>query len=295
MAWIGDPFLPPLRVYVYEMPKKSTYDLLTLFRNTYRETSNLTSNGSPEALNWVTDRPAWKRSEGRDHILPVHHPWSFKSVRRYMKNAIGCYQLWTPQGTEYKLGWTNQVADALSRKAELAAFKCEEVAATSRVTSTLPHCIRDGLEKGPVRSLLHQAKEWKTRLGSRMGSCFLLSPSLNFMLMLKRLAAKWEKAMEEEKLYATTTGLYRLPFLIARGRSGKVLVGLIKERCGGCVGFDDGGSMTTKVASIIHNEEWVWPNSRCAITREIIAGTAPSLVPDPSAPDSVRCCGSDPR
>ncbi|KAG5555245.1 hypothetical protein RHGRI_012695 [Rhododendron griersonianum] len=27
--------------------EKFTYDLLTLFRNTYRETSNLTSNGSP--------------------------------------------------------------------------------------------------------------------------------------------------------------------------------------------------------------------------------------------------------
>lgn len=46
---------------------------------------------------------------------------------------------------EYKLGRTNQVADALSRKTELAAFKCEAVAATSRVTSTLPHRIRDGL------------------------------------------------------------------------------------------------------------------------------------------------------
>ncbi|KAI8523450.1 hypothetical protein RHMOL_Rhmol13G0074600 [Rhododendron molle] len=43
----GHPFLPPLRVYVYEMPKKFTYDLSTLFWNTYRETSNLTSNGSP--------------------------------------------------------------------------------------------------------------------------------------------------------------------------------------------------------------------------------------------------------
>jgi hypothetical protein len=52
---------------------------------------------------------------------------------------------------EYKLGRTNQVADALSRKAELAAFKCEAVAATSKVTSTLPHRIRDGLEKGPAR------------------------------------------------------------------------------------------------------------------------------------------------
>lgn len=37
----------PLRVYVYEMPSKFTYDLLWLFRNTYRDTSNLTSNGSP--------------------------------------------------------------------------------------------------------------------------------------------------------------------------------------------------------------------------------------------------------
>ena len=67
---------------------------------------------------------------------------------------------------EYKLGRTNQVADALSRKTELAAFKCEAVAATSRVTSTLPHRIRDGR---PARSLLHQAKECKTRI-SRMGS-----------------------------------------------------------------------------------------------------------------------------
>ena len=52
---------------------------------------------------------------------------------------------------QYKLGRTNQVADALSRKTELAAFKCEAVAATSRVTSTLTHRIRDGLEKGPAR------------------------------------------------------------------------------------------------------------------------------------------------
>jgi hypothetical protein len=46
----GDPYYPfgaPIRVFVYEMPNKFTYDLLWLFRNTYRDTSNLTSNGSP--------------------------------------------------------------------------------------------------------------------------------------------------------------------------------------------------------------------------------------------------------
>lgn len=36
-----------IRVYVYEMPDKFTYDLLWLFQNTYKETDNLTSNGSP--------------------------------------------------------------------------------------------------------------------------------------------------------------------------------------------------------------------------------------------------------
>ena len=60
-------------------------------------------------------------------------------------------------------GPTNQVADALSfrRKIELVAFKCEAVTATSRVTSTIPHRIRDGLEKGPAISLYFapQAKE----------------------------------------------------------------------------------------------------------------------------------------
>lgn len=44
----GDRFdLSVVRVYVYEMPAKFTYDLLWLFRNTYKETVNLTSNGSP--------------------------------------------------------------------------------------------------------------------------------------------------------------------------------------------------------------------------------------------------------
>ncbi|KAJ9185603.1 hypothetical protein P3X46_005215 [Hevea brasiliensis] len=168
----GDPYYPlefPIRVYVYEMPRKFTYDLLWLFRNSYRETDNLTSNGSPvhrlieqhsidywlwadliapeserllksvvrvrrqeeadlfyipffttisffllekqqckalyrEALKWVTDQPAWKRSGGRDHILPVHHPWSFKSVRRYMKNAIWLLPDMDSTGNWYKPG-----------------------------------------------------------------------------------------------------------------------------------------------------------------------------------------------
>ncbi|XP_024021205.1 probable arabinosyltransferase ARAD1 [Morus notabilis] len=168
----GDPYYPlsmPIKVYVYDMPSKFTYDLLWLFRNTYKDTSNLTSNGSPvhrlieqhsidywlwvdliapesqrllksvvrvdrqeeadlfyipffttisfflmekqqckalyrEVLKWVMDQPAWKRSEGRDHILPVHHPWSFKSVRRYMKNAIWLLPDMDSTGNWYKPG-----------------------------------------------------------------------------------------------------------------------------------------------------------------------------------------------
>ncbi|KNA10182.1 hypothetical protein SOVF_146750 [Spinacia oleracea] len=169
----GDSYYPaasmPIRVYVYEMPSKFTYDLLWLFRNTYKETSNLTSNGSPvhrlieqhsidywlwadliapeservlknvirvhkqdeadifyipffttisfflmekqqckalyrEALKWVTDQPAWKRSGGRDHILPVHHPWSFKSVRKFMKTAIWLLPDMDSTGNWYKPG-----------------------------------------------------------------------------------------------------------------------------------------------------------------------------------------------
>ncbi|KAL2329247.1 hypothetical protein Fmac_022674 [Flemingia macrophylla] len=168
----SDPYYPlslPLRVYVYDMPRKFTYDLLWLFKKTYADTSNLTSNGSPvhrlieqhsidywlwadliapqserllnsvvrvhrqedadlfyipffttisfflmekqqckalyrEALKWITDQPAWKRSGGRDHILPVHHPWSFKSVRRYVKNAIWLLPDMDSTGNWYKPG-----------------------------------------------------------------------------------------------------------------------------------------------------------------------------------------------
>ncbi|MBA0647052.1 hypothetical protein Goklo_014963, partial [Gossypium klotzschianum] len=182
MEWLrGDPYYPmsmPVRVYVYEMPSKFTYDLLWLFRNTYRETSNITSNGSPvhrlieqhsidywlwadliapeserllknvvrvvkqeeadlfyvpffttisffllekqqckalyrEALKWVTDQPAWKRSEGRDHIFPIHHPWSFKSVRRYVKNAIWLLPDMDSTGNWYKPGQVSLEKDVI--------------------------------------------------------------------------------------------------------------------------------------------------------------------------------------
>lgn len=59
---------------------------------------------SKEVLKWVTDQPAWKRSEGRDHILPVHHPWSFKSVRRFMKKAIWLLPDMDSTGNWYKPG-----------------------------------------------------------------------------------------------------------------------------------------------------------------------------------------------
>ncbi|KAF8412778.1 hypothetical protein HHK36_000748 [Tetracentron sinense] len=181
-----------LRVYVYEMPDKFTFDLLRLFRNTYRETSNVTSNGSPvhrlieqhsidywiwadliapeserllknvmrvhrpedadifyipffttisffllekqqckalyrEALKWVTDQPAWKRSEGRDHILPVHHPWSFKSVRRFMKKAIWLLPDMDSTGNWYKPGEVSLEKDLILPyvpNVELCDAKC---------------------------------------------------------------------------------------------------------------------------------------------------------------------------
>lgn len=63
---------------------------------------------------------------------------------------------------EYKPGRTNQVADALSRKSELAALRLEGLAAISRLQGTIPDQIKEGLEHDSMaRSLMKMASEGK--------------------------------------------------------------------------------------------------------------------------------------
>ena len=65
---------------------------------------------------------------------------------------------------EHKAGRTNQVADALSRKAELAAMTLMAHTAQSRITSTVRERIKENLAKDPVaQTILNLAKEGKTR------------------------------------------------------------------------------------------------------------------------------------
>ena len=45
---------------------------------------------------------------------------------------------------------SNQVADALSRKAELASNKLEEIADMSQLKGAIPERKKEGLEKDPV-------------------------------------------------------------------------------------------------------------------------------------------------
>lgn len=51
-------------------------------------------------------------------------------------------------------GQSNQVADALSRKAELASNKLEDIADMSKLKGAIPERIREGLEKDPVAQTL---------------------------------------------------------------------------------------------------------------------------------------------
>lgn len=64
---------------------------------------------------------------------------------------------------EHMAGHTNQVVDALIRKADLAALKVLASLSSSAVTTTIKERIKESLEKGPMtRSLVKLVKEEKS-------------------------------------------------------------------------------------------------------------------------------------
>ncbi|KAJ7970903.1 Retrotransposon protein, putative, Ty3-gypsy subclass [Quillaja saponaria] len=65
---------------------------------------------------------------------------------------------------EHKAGKSNQAADALSRKAELAAMTYVAHISASRVATSMRERIRENLDKDPVaQAIINLAKEGKTR------------------------------------------------------------------------------------------------------------------------------------
>lgn len=63
---------------------------------------------------------------------------------------------------EYKPGRTYKVADALNRKAELAALTADKQRSVSQLTSTLHQRIRKGLESDP-QALIDLVKKGNTQ------------------------------------------------------------------------------------------------------------------------------------
>lgn len=65
---------------------------------------------------------------------------------------------------EYKTGQTNQIADALSRKAELAAFKYLSHTSASQVATSVREHLKENESKDPTaQALLNLMREGKTR------------------------------------------------------------------------------------------------------------------------------------
>ncbi|WCJ38824.1 Exostosin family protein [Euphorbia peplus] len=81
----GSPYYPfdfLIRVYVYEMPRRFTYDLLLLFRNSYRDSNNLISNGSP--VHRLIEQHSVDYWLWADLIAP-ESDWLLKSVVRVQR------------------------------------------------------------------------------------------------------------------------------------------------------------------------------------------------------------------